>query len=188
MITTDHYAKIQMIQGPKKRSEVIEEARKKYFFYEDGTPTFRIMEEYDDKGNRIEEPELWRPVGMDVNTYNKRIEEAKSRADQVEVINTIDEPSPKTPSKETTKHSEKNEGVYQSDYWSSVQCAQRQRSIVDLRETRIKQTENKKKDAVVDLVTPEASKNTYTTRESFTAEKSHVSNEYICTFLKCYIQ
>jgi len=73
----DHYPKLQMKQENKKRSEVIEEARKKYFFYEGGTPTFRIMEEYDDRGNPIEEPELWRPVGMDINAYNRSIEVMK---------------------------------------------------------------------------------------------------------------
>ena len=56
------------------RSEYLENSRQKYFFNEPGIPSFRLMENEDDCGNTIEEPELYRPLGMDDYSYNKQIE------------------------------------------------------------------------------------------------------------------
>ncbi|KAE8771856.1 hypothetical protein D1007_56209 [Hordeum vulgare] len=46
-------------------AKYLDEARKKYFFYSDDIPTFRLFENNDDCGKEITEPELWRPLDMD---------------------------------------------------------------------------------------------------------------------------
>jgi hypothetical protein len=56
------------------RGHVLDIARNKYYFNAPGEPSFRLLEDKDDLGNVIVEPELYRPIGMDDCTYNKQIE------------------------------------------------------------------------------------------------------------------
>jgi hypothetical protein len=49
-------------------------ARQKYFFKDYDVPSFRLVENEDDNGKTIEEPELFRPIGMDDYTYNMQVE------------------------------------------------------------------------------------------------------------------
>jgi hypothetical protein len=49
---------------PVDRSEILQLARNKYFFLDDGTPSLRLVEDEDDNGKTIEEPELYRPIHM----------------------------------------------------------------------------------------------------------------------------
>jgi hypothetical protein len=58
----------------ENRGDYLENARQKYFFNDPGAPSFRLLEDEDNNGIQIEEPELYRPLGMDDCTYNKRIE------------------------------------------------------------------------------------------------------------------
>ena len=51
----------------------IDEARKKYHFNDDSIPAFRLFPYHDDEGNYIDEMVLWRPLGMDDETYEKKI-------------------------------------------------------------------------------------------------------------------
>ena len=51
----------------------IDEARKKYHFNDDSMPAFRLFPYHDDEGNYIDEMVLWRPLGMDDETYEKKI-------------------------------------------------------------------------------------------------------------------
>jgi hypothetical protein len=41
---------------PFDRSEILQIARNKYFFLDDGTPSLRLVEDEDDNGKTIEEP------------------------------------------------------------------------------------------------------------------------------------
>lgn len=59
-------------------------ARRKYFFQDDSTPSCRLFEDVDDCGNEIIEPELWRPLGMDTETYNAKIENEKEIQQQIQ--------------------------------------------------------------------------------------------------------
>ncbi|XP_044354221.1 uncharacterized protein [Triticum aestivum] len=59
-------------RGYKIISDFLDKAREKYFFAEDSTPSFRISEDVDECGNIIEEHELWRPVWMKDECYNKK--------------------------------------------------------------------------------------------------------------------
>jgi hypothetical protein len=63
--------KISVVEN---RGDYLENARQKYFFNDSGAPLFRLLEDEDDNGKQIEEPELYRPLGMDDCTYNKQIE------------------------------------------------------------------------------------------------------------------
>jgi hypothetical protein len=58
----------------ENRGDYLENARQKYFFNDLGAPSFRLLEDEGDNGKQIEEPELYRPLGMDDCTYNKQIE------------------------------------------------------------------------------------------------------------------
>ena len=49
-------------------------ARRKYFFKDSDSPSWRLLENYDDNGRTIDEPELFRPLGMDDFTYNENCE------------------------------------------------------------------------------------------------------------------
>uniref|UniRef100_A0ACD5ZXP8 Uncharacterized protein n=1 Tax=Avena sativa TaxID=4498 RepID=A0ACD5ZXP8_AVESA len=161
-IITKHYANLQLNPArQKKRSEIIEDARKKYFFYDDATPSFRLLEYEDDTGKQIEEPDLWRPSDMDDETYRKKIEEAKFLADQDGQKKGVEMASIKTPEKQCSEHSKMNEEINGADYSSSVQCAQRQPSCTDLTESPIQERQKKQNDLFVDLVTPEATKKFY---------------------------
>ncbi|KAM0895574.1 hypothetical protein ACQ4PT_023761 [Festuca glaucescens] len=64
---------------PTNRGEYLEKARLTYFFKDNGLPTFRLVEDEDDNGKTIEEPELFRPLGMDDYTYNMQVEQQKQR-------------------------------------------------------------------------------------------------------------
>jgi hypothetical protein len=69
-----HYEKNQLSSTPSgDRGDYLEKARHKYFFNDTG-PSFRLLEDKDDNGKQIEEPELHRPIGMDDFNYNKQIE------------------------------------------------------------------------------------------------------------------
>jgi len=57
-----------------KRSEILELPRNKYFFKDEGIPSFRMMEFMDDNGKTIEEPKLYRPIEMDDFSYNDMYE------------------------------------------------------------------------------------------------------------------
>jgi hypothetical protein len=59
---------------PVNRGEYLEVARQKYFFKDYDVPSFRLVENEDDNGKTIEEPELFRPIGMDDYTYNMQVE------------------------------------------------------------------------------------------------------------------
>ncbi|KAI5009121.1 hypothetical protein ZWY2020_010169 [Hordeum vulgare] len=59
-------------------AKYLDEARKKYFFYSDDIPTFRLFENNDDCGKEITEPELWRPLDMDSDAYERKIQAAKN--------------------------------------------------------------------------------------------------------------
>jgi hypothetical protein len=56
------------------RGDYLVNARHKYFFNDSDAPSFRLLEDEDDNGKLIEEPELYRPIGMDDCSYNKQIE------------------------------------------------------------------------------------------------------------------
>ncbi|KAE8788518.1 hypothetical protein D1007_37446 [Hordeum vulgare] len=58
-------------------AKYLDEARKKYF-YSDDIPTFRLFENNDDCGKEITEPELWRPLDMDSDAYERKIQAAKN--------------------------------------------------------------------------------------------------------------
>ncbi|KAI5003229.1 hypothetical protein ZWY2020_030389 [Hordeum vulgare] len=49
----------------------------KVLFHDDDTPTLRLFENWDDCANEITEPELWRPLHMNDEDYNRKIENAK---------------------------------------------------------------------------------------------------------------
>jgi hypothetical protein len=71
----EHYDKSQVSSIPSgDRGDYLEKARHNYFFNDTGEPSFRLLEDEDDNGKRIEEPELHRPIGMDDYSYNKQIE------------------------------------------------------------------------------------------------------------------
>jgi hypothetical protein len=59
---------------PVDRSVILQIARNKYFFLDDGTPSLRLVEDEDDNGKTIEEPELYRPLHMDDFSYNEQCE------------------------------------------------------------------------------------------------------------------
>jgi hypothetical protein len=59
---------------PVNKGEYLEVARHKYFFKDYNVPSFRLVENEDDNGKTIEEPELFRPIGMDDYTYNMQVE------------------------------------------------------------------------------------------------------------------
>jgi hypothetical protein len=59
---------------PVDRSEILQIARNKYFFLDDGTPSLRLVEDEDDNGKTIEEPELYRPLHMYDFSYNEQCE------------------------------------------------------------------------------------------------------------------
>lgn len=59
-------------------ADYLDKAREKYFFYDDDTPTLHLLENWDDCGNEITEPELWRPLHMKAEEYNRKIEVCKS--------------------------------------------------------------------------------------------------------------
>jgi hypothetical protein len=63
--------KISLVEN---RGDYLEIARQKYFFNDPSAPSFRLLEDEDDNDKQIEEPELYRPLGMDDCTYNKQIE------------------------------------------------------------------------------------------------------------------
>lgn len=79
----DHEANKHVIDNPTENkdeswADYLDKARQKYFFYDDDTPTCRILEDMDDCGNEITEPELWRPVNMTTKEYNEKIEVRKA--------------------------------------------------------------------------------------------------------------
>ena len=49
-----------------------QELRKKYHWNE-GYPSYRLLEHEDDNGRIIDEPELWRPLGMEADEYDRKI-------------------------------------------------------------------------------------------------------------------
>ncbi|KAE8818197.1 hypothetical protein D1007_04073 [Hordeum vulgare] len=59
-------------------AKYLDEARKKYFFYSDDIPTFRLFENNDDCGKEITEPKLWRPLDMDSDAYERKIQVKKN--------------------------------------------------------------------------------------------------------------
>jgi len=156
----------------------LRQQEKKYFFHSDGTPTFCLLDDHDDRGILIEEPELWRPIHMDDDMYMKKIEEAKSRADQMDGTNTIETPSPKTPPHECAKTSDQYEEQKETEYLSSVQCAHKQRAYTDLTVSPVQLSKHGRKDiySVVDLVTPHAVIQSTNTEASFTGDKPHVAS------------
>ena len=48
------------------------ELSKKYHWNE-GYPSYRLLEHEDDNGKIIDEPELWRPLGMGAYEYDRKI-------------------------------------------------------------------------------------------------------------------
>ena len=59
---------------PVKRSVFLQNARHKYYWNDPCMPAFRFLEDEDDRGNTIEEIELFRPLGMSDFDYLKKIE------------------------------------------------------------------------------------------------------------------
>ncbi|KAI5001850.1 hypothetical protein ZWY2020_026500 [Hordeum vulgare] len=66
------------IKVPCDWARYLDEARGKYFFYTDDIPTLRLFENEDDNGTEIREQELWRPLGMSSEEYEKKIQMAKN--------------------------------------------------------------------------------------------------------------
>ncbi|KAI5008788.1 hypothetical protein ZWY2020_009836 [Hordeum vulgare] len=66
------------IKVPCDWARYLDEAREKYFFYTDEIPTLRLFENEDDNGTEIREQELWRPLGMSSEEYEKKIQMAKN--------------------------------------------------------------------------------------------------------------
>lgn len=62
------------IKVPCDWARYLDEAREKYFFYTDDIPTLRLFENEDDNGTEIREQELWRPLGMSSQEYEKKIQ------------------------------------------------------------------------------------------------------------------
>lgn len=62
------------IKVPCDWARYLDEAREKYFFYTDDIPTLRLFENEDDNGTEIREQELWRPLGMSSEEYEKKIQ------------------------------------------------------------------------------------------------------------------
>lgn len=115
-------------------------ARKKYFFVDDSTPSCRLLEDVDDCGNEITEPDLWRPLGMDTKTYNAKIEKAKKST----TANTI---------KQGIKgYNSQEDQTVQGDF--SVQCAQREPISRELCKYREFLPGIKEKDDIIDLTSP----------------------------------
>lgn len=116
----DHEANKHVIDNPignedESWADYLDKARKKYFFYDDDTPTCHILEDMDDCGNEITEPELWRPVHMTTKEYNKKIENAK----KIIVHQTLKE-------KESGNYHQEQE-IKSCEF--SVHCAQQQQSV-----------------------------------------------------------
>ncbi|XP_048551908.1 uncharacterized protein LOC125531619, partial [Triticum urartu] len=61
-------------KSPQDFLHPLDITRRKYFFEDDSIPTCRILEDVDDCGNEILEPDLWLPIWMDTKTYNAKIE------------------------------------------------------------------------------------------------------------------
>jgi hypothetical protein len=57
----------------ENRGEYLEIARHKYYWNDTGI-SFRLLEDEDDMGKSIQEPELFCPIGMNDYAYNKKIE------------------------------------------------------------------------------------------------------------------
>ncbi|KAI5003518.1 hypothetical protein ZWY2020_030678 [Hordeum vulgare] len=66
------------VKVPCDWARYLDEAREKYFFYTDDIPTLRLFENEDDNGTEIREQELWRPLGMSSEEYEKKIQMAKN--------------------------------------------------------------------------------------------------------------
>ncbi|KAE8811680.1 hypothetical protein D1007_11470 [Hordeum vulgare] len=64
--------------GSSDWARYLDEARQKYFFYSDNVQTIRLFENQDDSGTKINEPELWRPLGMSSKEYENKIQVAKN--------------------------------------------------------------------------------------------------------------
>ena len=58
-------------QNHFSREEYLKEASKKYFWQDPSVPSFRLFEWQDDNGKEIEERELWRPVGYNMNNEHE---------------------------------------------------------------------------------------------------------------------
>lgn len=71
------YSNEVFARGYKMISDFLDKSRKKYYFLDDSTPSFRLTEDVDDCGNEIDEHELWRPLGKNDECYNTKIEEVK---------------------------------------------------------------------------------------------------------------
>lgn len=95
-------------------ADYLDKEREKYFFYDDDTPTLHLLENWDDCGNEITEPELWRPLHMKAEEYNRKIENAKKSIAQ----QNIEEG-------ETSKYHQEQE-IKSSEVY--VHCAQQQQS------------------------------------------------------------
>uniref|UniRef100_A0ACD5U196 Uncharacterized protein n=1 Tax=Avena sativa TaxID=4498 RepID=A0ACD5U196_AVESA len=158
------YARDQPTQTfAMKRSELLQIARSKYYFNDDGMPSFRLMECVDDNGRTIEEPELHRPLEMDDYTYNEKCELAISNCKEIETCNEARnklhaKQSPDaniTASKSSTRNGTKNKRFVDnidSDCENSIYCAQREPTNTGLTNSPTRpwtQTNN-----FVDLVSP----------------------------------
>lgn len=133
-------------RGYKIISDFLDKSRNKYFFVGDSTPSFRLTEDVDDCGNEIDQHELWRPLGMNDECYNAKIETAKLKiarnfkelqSDNIDI---------------SVQGNTNLKGSSSSYKELSIQCAQRevQRSFLCESSQPLKPAED-----IVDLTSPE---------------------------------
>lgn len=75
LFSSDLKMKIQVSHSQGKHlGRVIWTKQGKNYFYNDDTPTLRLFKNHDDCGNEMKEPELWRPLRMQSDAYERKIE------------------------------------------------------------------------------------------------------------------
>lgn len=153
-IIAEHYAKLKLETEKKgKMSELLDKARLKYHFNDPDTPSFRLFEDVDDRGKSIEEPELWRPLGMNDDDYEKKIELEKLKAHQ-HAMNNSDIKDFQTPRSFLRDNNKLID--YESEYKTIVQCAQKDPGITGLTESPRHKLETKPSHSIIDLSSPVA--------------------------------
>lgn len=178
-IFAEHYARTQLPLEPSSleltKGEQLRLARKKYFFFSDDTPTFRLFEDVDDNGRAIEEPELYRPIGMDDYTYNLKCESALKNNGETNhtILGKNEVKSPSTAEEHMSKLDLNSENCS-----TSIQCAQKEPDKTGLTESPNWQFHQK--DNFIDLLSPEASNTTYNWLNS-KDNSSPVRNTFDCS-------
>lgn len=134
----------------------LDEARKNYFFYSDDIPTLRLFKNHDDCGNEIKEPELWRPLHMDSEEYERKIEAPKRDGPPKKNIE-VDNMMSKDPeqSYKSIKHSQYEINSTPNEF--PVCCAQQQSQSYFCKTPR-PSTATTTDASIIDLTSPNAYK------------------------------